>query len=435
MLTRIRLYVAGVTAAAVSVALLVAVANAPLPARWSIAIFCMVGWGFLAQILRHRISDTSTASIASIPYLAGAFLAPNWQSILVIVVAESLVGTMKRRAPIKWVFNVAQSALAFGLTILVYGALGGRALLEGGSFQLVPYTTAVAVFFAANTLAVSGAVAISERRGLGTVWRATTRGGLVYDFLSAPLPYFFAVFFVAKGVLGAILLAAPLIAVRQVFLTAWRLEQATQDLLQLMVKAIEARDPYTSGHSQRVQAYSVIIGRAAGLSGRQCERLGKAALLHDVGKIHEMYAPILRKPDKLTETEWAIMKTHPIKSAELVNTVSHLRDVVPAVRHHHENWDGTGYPDSLVGDTIPLFSRIIAIADTLDAMTTHRPYRSARTLEQVRSELGTMSGRQFDPELCTAVLHGPFFDRLSQVVLANSGPAPESLASSVLRTA
>jgi len=424
-----------VSAAALVIALALASTNAPLPTRWTVAISCMVGWGFLAQILRHRISDTSTASIASIPYLAGAFLVPNWQSIVVIVAAESLVGTLKKRPPIKWVFNVAQSAMTFGITILVYRELGGRALLDGAGFQLLPYTAAVAVFFAANTLAVSGAVAISERRSISEVWRATTRGGLVYDFLSAPLPYFFAIFFVAKGVVGAILLAAPLIAVRQVFLTAWQLEQATQDLLQLMVKAIEARDPYTSGHSQRVQGYSVIIGRAAGLSGRQCERLGKAALLHDVGKIHEMYAPILRKPDKLTESEWAVMKTHPIKSAELVHTVSHLRDVVPSVRHHHENWDGTGYPDALRGEAIPLFSRIIAIADTLDAMTTHRPYRSARTLEQVRAELAVMAGKQFDPQLCTAVLNGPFFDRLAQSVVANSTISPQSSTKSVLRTA
>jgi HD-GYP domain-containing protein (c-di-GMP phosphodiesterase class II) len=254
--------------------------------------------------------------------------------------------------------------------------------------------------------------------------------------LSAPLPYFFGLLFASKGIWGAVLLAAPLLAVRQVFLTAWRLEQATQDLLQLMVKAIEARDPYTSGHSQRVEQYSVVIGRAAGLSGRACERLAKAALLHDVGKIHEMYAPILRKPDKLTEEEWVVMRTHPLKSAELVATVSHLRDVVPAVRHHHENWDGTGYPERLQGDAIPLFSRIIAIADTIDAMTTDRPYRSARSLEQVRAELARMAGQQFDPNLCGALLNGPFFARLGDVIAKNrSLQPPPSAGAAVLRTA
>ena len=114
------------------------------------------------------------------------------------------------------------------------------------------------------------------------------------------------------------------------------------------------------------------------------------------------------------------MKTHPVKSAELVAAVSHLRDIVPAIRHHHENWDGTGYPDEVGGETIPLFSRVIAIADTIDAMTTTRPYRSARSLEQVKAELAAMSGRQFDPTLCRAVLDGAFFTKLSAAVQANA---------------
>jgi HD-GYP domain-containing protein (c-di-GMP phosphodiesterase class II) len=195
-----------------------------------------------------------------------------------------------------------------------------------------------------------------------------------------------------------------------------------------MVQAIEARDPYTSGHSQRVKEYAMIIGRAMGLSSRAIDRLGKAALLHDVGKIHEMYAPILRKADKLTAEEWAIMKTHPAKSAELVGAVSHLRDIVPAIKHHHENWDGSGYPDAVNGDAIPYFSRVIAIADTVDAMTTTRPYRSARSLEQVRSELTAMAGRQFDPAICRAVLEGAFFAKLSAAVSANATNSASSEA-------
>ena len=156
-----------------------------------------------------------------------------------------------------------------------------------------------------------------------------------------------------------------------------------------------------------------MIGRAIGLSNRKCERLATAALLHDVGKIHEIYAPILRKPDKLTSEEWAIMKTHPIKSAELVDTVSQLKDLVLPVRHHHENWDGTGYPDQLAGEAIPLWARIITIADTIDAMTTDRPYRKALTVDLVRIELASMAGRQFDPNMCVALLQGNFFESLN----------------------
>jgi HD-GYP domain-containing protein (c-di-GMP phosphodiesterase class II) len=128
-----------------------------------------------------------------------------------------------------------------------------------------------------------------------------------------------------------------------------------------------------------------------------------------VGKIDEVYAPILRKPDKLTADEWAIMQTHPIRSAELVSNVTHLRDLIAPLRHHHENWDGSGYPDGLQGEAIPLESRIIMFADTIDAMTTDRPYRQARGEAEVRSEFIRMRGRQFDPEICDRLLSSPLW--------------------------
>ncbi|MFL5562111.1 MAG: HD-GYP domain-containing protein [Gemmatimonadaceae bacterium] len=405
------------------------------PAGWLVAIACMAGWGLIAQILSHRIGGDSLGSIASIPYLAGAFLVPNWELLAAILVAELVVGMVHRRPAIKATFNVAQTTLGFALAILVYRLLGGVPLLGGGAFHPVAFVAGVVVAFATNTVVVSGVLAITTSRNFSSVWRASTRGSLFYDVLAAPLPYLFAQLFIAKGVVGALMLAVPLLVVRQIFVTAWKLEQATQDLLQLMVKAIEARDPYTSGHSHRVQEYAMIIGRATGMSTRAIERLGKAALLHDVGKIHEMYAPILRKPDKLTAEEWTIMKTHPVKSAELVAAVSHLRDIVPAVRHHHENWDGSGYPDAVSGKVIPVFSRIIAIADTIDAMTTTRPYRSARSLETVRAELASMSGRQFDPEICQVLLQGAFFAKLSDAVSANIAAADDKPETPTLRFA
>ena len=419
MISRIRLYVCAITLAALGFGAVLFGLYHDRPNGWLVAIACMAGWGLVAQVLSHRIGGDSLGSIASIPYLAGAFLVPNWEILGAILGAELIVGLVHRRPAIKATFNVAQTILGFALAILVYRSLGGVPLLGGGAFHPIAFVAGVVVAFATNTVVVSGVLAITTNSRFSSVWRASTRGSLFYDVLAAPLPYLFAQLFIAKGVVGALLLAVPLLVVRQIFVTAWKLEQATQDLLQLMVKAIEARDPYTSGHSHRVQEYAMIIGRAAGMSTRAIERLGKAALLHDVGKIHEMYAPILRKPDKLTAEEWAIMKTHPVKSAELVAAVSHLRDIVPAVRHHHENWDGTGYPDAVRGELIPLFSRVIALADTIDAMTTTRPYRSARSLEAVREELISMAGRQFDPVLCQRLLEGIYFSRLSEAVAAN----------------
>ncbi len=179
-----------------------------------------------------------------------------------------------------------------------------------------------------------------------------------------------------------------------------------------MVAAIEARDPYTSGHSRRVADKARIISRAVGLREKDIERVAAAALLHDVGKIHEVFGPILSKPGRLTPEEQVIMRTHPIKSAELAGKVTELRDVVPLILHHHENFDGTGYPDGLRGEAIPLGSRIIMFADTIDAMTTDRPYRAALDGSTVRKEILRYRGTQFDPAICDALLKSPEYAKL-----------------------
>jgi putative nucleotidyltransferase with HDIG domain len=193
------------------------------------------------------------------------------------------------------------------------------------------------------------------------------------------------------------------------------LEQTNRELLELMVAAIEARDPYTSGHSRRVAEKARVIARAIGLREREVDRIAAAALLHDVGKIHEVFGPILSKPGRLSPEEQVIMRTHPVKSAELAATVTQLRDVVPLIRHHHENWDGTGYPDGLKGDGIPLGSRIIMFADTIDAMTTDRPYRAALDALSVRKELMRYRGTQFDPQICDALLRSTEYSKLFTV--------------------
>ena len=196
-----------------------------------------------------------------------------------------------------------------------------------------------------------------------------------------------------------------MIAVRQLYRTNAELTTVTEELLDLMVAADPgARDPYTSGHSQRVARGSEIIAKAFGLSSSDVERVTVAALLHDVGKIDERFAPILAKEGRLTPEEWAIMKLHPIRGAELVGKLSSLRDIVSAVRHHHENFDGTGYPDGLRGVEIPLASRIIMFADTLDAITTDRPYRKALGIDEARAEFLKFRGKQFDPEICDCVV-------------------------------
>jgi putative nucleotidyltransferase with HDIG domain len=373
------------------------------------AALCFAFLGIFAQLLKYKTDADTAATIVFIPFLATLFLAPTWIAISAIGIVAVAGALIRGQSPLKATFNVAQYVVAGSVAIWVYRSLGGVPLLTRLEFSWIAYVPAFAVFVLLNGFLVCVAIALSGDKGILSTWFSHAQNAVAYDVLSLPLAYLFASVYVHFGAIGAMALGLPLLAARQLYKTNWQLETVNQELLQLMVAAIEARDPYTSGHSRRVARNARIIARALGLSSRDVERVGVAALLHDVGKIHEIFAPILRKPGKLTPDERLAMETHPIKSAELVQNVSHLADVVKAIRNHHENWDGTGYPDGLRAEEIPAWSRIIMIADTIDAMTTDRPYRAAMTETEVREELINYRGKQFDPHMCDVLLRSPLY--------------------------
>jgi putative nucleotidyltransferase with HDIG domain len=360
---------------------------------------------FVAHGLAYRLPRGGFGDIAFIPLLSGVAVAPGFAIVLATAVALLVGEYFRHRETIRIVFNSAQLTLAVGLAVLIYDSLGGLPLTAAGAPSVIPFVAAFAIFFLSNAVSFAGVVSVSSSERFGAVLvRAAGGTSLIYDLIGIPIVFGFAYAYVRVGWgwSGALLL--PLVGLRQVYKTNRELQTVNEELLQLMVAAIEARDRYTSGHSQRVATYSRIVARAAGLGPRTAERIYTAALLHDVGKIHEEFAPILRKPGRLSDDEFAIMKTHTTKGAALVGRVTQFEDLVPAVQGHHEAWDGSGYPNELQGDQIPLWARVIAVADTIDAMTTDRPYREALTLESVRDELSRQGGRQFDPHLITAVV-------------------------------
>ncbi|HEY6053780.1 MAG TPA: HD-GYP domain-containing protein, partial [Gaiellaceae bacterium] len=165
---------------------------------------------------------------------------------------------------------------------------------------------------------------------------------------------------------------------------------------------VDARDAYTAGHSRRVQQLALAIGRELGLSQAELELLGHAALFHDIGKLAVPDA-VLLKPSKLTEEEWELMQRHAEEGAHIINRLGFLNDAVPAIRHHHERFDGHGYPDGIKGEEIPLGARIIHVADAFDSMLTTRVYRPARPAHEALAELHRNAGTQFCPR-CVAAL-------------------------------
>jgi putative nucleotidyltransferase with HDIG domain len=305
--------------------------------------------------------------------------------------------------------------------VTVYLSLGGHSLRYFDSILDLTQITkdsglpALLAFVCAhliNNTIVTGVIAVSSGKRVRHVLQDNHKATLGLDFLAVPLVFVFAWVYTAFGAIAAATLWVPILGLRQVQRTNLELEQTNEELLELMVKSIEARDPYTSGHSRRVQQFSTIIARAIGLNEREIEEVGHAALLHDVGKIHEKYAGVLSKQDKLSSEEWTLIKEHPADGAELVATMTRLRDLVPAVRHHHENWDGTGYPDRIAGVAIPIAARIIRFADTIDAMTTERPYRGPLSEAQVRAEVLRCRGTQFDPGMTDRLLASSYWQSL-----------------------
>lgn len=181
------------------------------------------------------------------------------------------------------------------------------------------------------------------------------------------------------------------------------LEELFIGTVKSLSSAIDAKSPWTAGHSERVTKYALDIAKQMGLSEKELKDLELAGLLHDVGKIGT-YEYILDKPDRLTDEEVKIMRLHPGKGAEMLSPIKNLKDMIPAIRHHHEFYNGTGYPDGLKEEKIPLFARILAVADTADAMGADRPYKKGREMDVIIAELKRCSGTQFDPKVVDVFL-------------------------------
>ncbi|MPZ69808.1 MAG: HD domain-containing protein [Actinobacteria bacterium] len=183
---------------------------------------------------------------------------------------------------------------------------------------------------------------------------------------------------------------------------AARLESQYTSTIEALVSALEARDPYTQAHTSRIRDLSGALADAMQVTNetRQAVRLG--SILHDVGKIG-IPDEVLRKDGPLTEDEWAMMRTHPAIGKRMLEGIDFLKAALPVIYHHHERWDGTGYPMRLKGDQIPLGARIVAVCDAFDAMTTDRPYRKAFPIEHALDEIVKNAGIQFDP-VCAALL-------------------------------
>jgi diguanylate cyclase (GGDEF)-like protein/putative nucleotidyltransferase with HDIG domain len=390
-----------------------------------LAVIALVGLG---EALSLELDDGSI-SVSAVGSLAGAALF-GWRAALALAITTAVVQWSARRPAIHQVlFNIGALSLS-SLAAAAFFRLG----FDGGWGELITVgvgLVAGAAYFAVNTGLISLALAAEGRERWWRVWHERflwlAPHYLVYGFIGGVI----AIGYHAAGLYALAVFAVPLLLMRktqEAYLSHTRrsaqklrqaaetihtqnvsLEQANRLLKERSTAAMEslsatvdARDAYTAGHSRRVQQLALAIGRELGLSQAELDLLGHAALFHDIGKL-AIPDSILLKPASLTEEEWALMQRHADEGARIIDRLGFLGDAVPAIRHHHERFDGTGYPDRLRHEEIPLGARIIHVADALDSMLTTRIYRAARPLEEALAELRGAAGTQFCPR-CVAAL-------------------------------
>jgi diguanylate cyclase (GGDEF)-like protein/putative nucleotidyltransferase with HDIG domain len=412
-----------------------------------LALVVLVGLG---EALALEVDDGSI-SVSAVGALAGAALFGP-RAALPLAITTAAVHWSARRYPLHYVlFNIGSLCLASLAAAGVFAA-GFEGTL--GEFVTVAAgLSAGLAYFAVNTGLTSLAMAMEGHQRWWSAWHERfawlAPHWVVYGFVGGVM----AIAYHAAGIYALAVFAVPLLLMRktqEAYLrhtqkSAQKLRQAAETIqtqnvslehankllkerstaaMESLSATVDARDAYTAGHSRRVQQLALAIGRELGLSQAELDLLGHAALFHDIGKLAVPDA-ILLKPAVLTEEEWALMQRHSDEGARIIDRLGFLNDAVPAIRHHHERFDGTGYPDGLKGEEIPLGARIIHVADALDSMLTTRIYRAARPAMEAMDELKRSAGTQFCPRCVSALEHV-----LPPEILADAEARHELLAAS-----
>ncbi len=390
----------------------------------------LIGIGVLSEAVAIALSvgaAASTSSIVFLPLLAAMQLFGPLAAVILVCITQVFGELLVRRKPLTRVlFNLSQAIVGTVIGGTVWKLLGGVPLQGLGlqdpptiTEQLGPFIAFGFVFLAVNHAAVAMAITLSQGLPFRRVWGLvrSNSGGSLNDLLIAPIALAIAYLYVQFGPGGILVVILPMLFIRYSYLTTSKLRDSNADLLTALVKAIETRDPYTSGHSLRVSRLAHQIAEQLGLSSLSVEHVRQAALLHDIGKIEATYTDILRKPDSLTPEERAIIESHVTRGEQLLRDLSSVPEaVVKAVRHHHEREDGKGYPDKLMGDEIPIGAKIIVVCDAVDAMLSDRPYRKALPLAVVLEQLELHAGKQFDHRVVKALVSSEILANFAELM-------------------
>jgi putative nucleotidyltransferase with HDIG domain len=304
----------------------------------------------------------------------------------------------------KALFNSANAVLSFGLAGLAYQSVEGSGLPLSSVRNILALLLAMAICLMINTLVVSTIIGLLNQQSPWRVWRANNQGVLIQLLTLGPLGTLIAMAYrLTPYGLGLILLFLPLGAVYYSLRSYQQLRDQTRYTIEALAEAVDRRDPYTFQHSQRVKGYVEKIAERLNLSPGEVESMVWAASIHDLGKI-DVPEGILSKPGPLEDDEWKIIRKHSAVGADIVDRISFHPTARGIIRHHHEWFDGSGYPNGVSGDRIPVGARILAVADAFEAMTSDRPYRPALSYRAAVAELEAGKGTQFDPVIVDTFL-------------------------------
>jgi diguanylate cyclase (GGDEF)-like protein/putative nucleotidyltransferase with HDIG domain len=384
-----------------------------------VGLILFVGLVVLAHHYAADVGGRGTTSVAVVPMI-GAALLFNGLGIVAATVSFSLVAKFKAHSPLyRMLFNIGCMLLATGSADVVFrlnihGPLARTPYHE----MLIPALLAGFVFYLVNHLLLCLVRALAERRNPVEIWSEDYRWLWPHYAVSGLLGMTLGLTYEAMGAAVTIVMASP-VALMHLAITQFvrrttgyvndlrrlnrQLGDSYESTLQALSRALDTRDAETEEHSQRVRRYTELIARRFGLPEAEIAHLSRGALLHDIGKIGVPDA-ILLKPDGLSAKEIEVMRKHPTIGYTMIAHIPFLAKAAEIVLHHHESFDGSGYPSGLAGEEIPLGARIFAVVDTLDAMTSDRPYRKALSFEEALAEIKRERGRQFDPKIVDTLL-------------------------------
>ena len=350
------------------------------------------------SIKRARVSMSFAAGLAAV-VLAGP-VGATLIGVTAILTGRRDIG------PVQRLFNAAQYALSGYAAGAVFQACGGHPYRWGEAgwtgHVMCPFIGALVTFVTMN-LALMTAVLLISRQA---TWREVlSTGRLVAPWCLGfgMIGLLIAGIWPIVGPLSAVLVLMPVFTARWAFTQIAAQQQAHAATVAALCQAVETKDYYTRGHSERVSHGSVMIARQIGMRPDRIRRIRYAGMLHDVGKLG-VPTKVLQKPGRYTEEENATVQLHPMRGEEMVRDIEFLGEALGGIMHHHERIDGTGYPTGLAGEEIPEFARVIAVADAFDAMTSTRSYRPGRPLEDAVEELRNCAGTHFDPEMVEAFI-------------------------------